>query len=73
MLESSELIEKFIDEHLPKIADADNIPDEFEKFWQEEKVLALGKICEEENLEIWNLSKNGMGKRLELLGVKEGS
>ncbi|WP_369125045.1 hypothetical protein [Desulfogranum marinum] len=55
------------------MADADNIPDEFEKFWQEEKVLALGKICEEENLEIWNLSKNGMGKRLELLGVKEGS
>lgn len=46
-----ELIEKFIDEHLPKIDDADNISDEFEKFWQEEQVLALGKICEEENLD----------------------
>ncbi|TKB06079.1 type I restriction endonuclease subunit R [Desulforhopalus sp. IMCC35007] len=46
-----ELIEKFIDEHLPKVDDADDIPDEFEKFWQEEKVLALGKICEEENLD----------------------
>ncbi|MBM9514994.1 type I restriction endonuclease subunit R [Desulfobulbus marinus] len=46
-----ELIEKFIDEHLPKIHDADNIPDEFERFWQDEKVLALGKICKEENLD----------------------
>jgi type I restriction enzyme R subunit len=46
-----ELIEKFIDEHLPKIDDADNIPDEFEKFWQDEKVLALGKLCEDENLD----------------------
>ncbi len=46
-----ELIEKFIDEQLPKIDDVDNIPDEFEKFWQEEKILALGKICEEEKLD----------------------
>lgn len=46
-----ELIEKFIDEHLPKIDDADNIPDAFEKFWQDEKVLALGKLCEDENLD----------------------
>lgn len=46
-----ELIEKFIEQNLPKIDDADNIPDEFEKYWQEEKVLALGKICEEENLD----------------------
>ncbi len=45
------MIEKFIDEHLPKIDDADNIPDEFEKFWQDEKVLALGKICKDENLD----------------------
>jgi type I restriction enzyme R subunit len=46
-----ELIEKFIEKHLPVIDDADNIPDEFEKYWQEQKVLALGKICEEENLD----------------------
>jgi len=46
-----ELIEKFIEEHLPKIDDADDIADEFEKYWQEQKVLALGKICEEENLD----------------------
>ena len=46
-----ELIEKFIEENLPKISDVDAIPDEFEKFWQDQKVLALHQLCEEENLD----------------------
>lgn len=46
-----ELIEKFIDENLPQIDDVDAIPDEFEKFWNEQKMLALGKICEDEHLD----------------------
>ena len=46
-----ELIEKFIEEQLPKIDDVDAIQDEFDKYWQEQKVLALNKICEEENLD----------------------
>jgi type I restriction enzyme, R subunit len=46
-----ELIEKFIDENLPKISNADNIQDEFEKYWQEQKVLALAKLCDEEHLD----------------------
>lgn len=46
-----ELIEKFIAEHLPHIDEADNIQDEFEKYWQEQKVLALEKLCEEEHLD----------------------
>jgi type I restriction enzyme, R subunit len=46
-----ELIEKFIEENLPKIDDADNIQDEFEKYWQEQKVLALAKLCDEESLD----------------------
>ncbi len=46
-----ELIEKFIEENLPFIDDVDAIQDEFEKFWKQEKVLALSKICEEENLD----------------------
>jgi len=45
------LIEKFIEENLPTIDDADNIDDEFEQYWQDQKVLALGKLCEEENLD----------------------
>ncbi|MFN5910833.1 MAG: type I restriction endonuclease subunit R, EcoR124 family, partial [Bacteroidota bacterium] len=46
-----ELIEQFIDENLPRISDLDSITDEFEKYWQEQKVLALHKLCEEENLD----------------------
>lgn len=46
-----ELIEKFINENLPLISDTDLIPDEFEKYWHDQKVLALGKLCEEENLD----------------------
>jgi type I restriction enzyme, R subunit len=46
-----ELIEKFIEENLPQISDADKIEDEFELYWQEQKVLALNSICEEENLD----------------------
>ncbi len=46
-----ELIEKFIAENLPYIDDVDAIPDEFEKYWNDQKVLALGKLCEEEQLD----------------------
>jgi type I restriction enzyme R subunit len=46
-----ELIEKFIEENLPKIADADNIQEEFEQYWQDQKVLALAKLCDEEQLD----------------------
>lgn len=46
-----ELIEKFIEENLPYIEDVDTIQDEFEKYWQEQKVLALGKLCEDEGLD----------------------
>lgn len=46
-----ELIEKFIDENLPIIHDADAIEDEFEKYWQDQKVKALHRMCEEENLD----------------------
>jgi type I restriction enzyme R subunit len=46
-----ELIEIFIDEHLPKISDVDTIPDEFEKYWNDQRVLALSDLCEEEHLD----------------------
>jgi len=46
-----ELIEKFINENLPYIEDMDCIQDEFEQFWNDQKVLALHKICGEENLD----------------------
>lgn len=46
-----ELIEKFINENLPLIEDMDKVQDEFEQFWNDQKVLALNQICEEENLD----------------------
>ena len=46
-----ELIEKFIEENLSNIIDIDNIEEEFEQYWQNQKVLALGKLCDEEHLD----------------------
>ncbi len=45
-----ELIEKFIQENLPHIEDTDTIPDEFEKFWNEEQKRALQDLIKTENL-----------------------
>lgn len=46
-----ELIEKFIQDHLPNIEDAELVTDEFEKYWEEQRLLKLKEICEEENLD----------------------
>jgi type I restriction enzyme R subunit len=46
-----ELIEKFIEENLPNVHDTDKIEDEFEQYWQDEKVKALHVLCEEEHLD----------------------
>lgn len=45
-----ELIEKFIQENLPAIADADDIPEEFDKFWTKEQLAAFKQLCKEEQL-----------------------
>lgn len=45
-----ELIEKFIQINLPEINDTDVIPDEFEKFWNEEQERAFKELVKEENL-----------------------
>jgi type I restriction enzyme R subunit len=46
-----ELIERFIHENLLKIEDSDNIPDEFENYWNRERVLAMEKLSQDENLD----------------------
>lgn len=45
-----ELIEKFIEENLPHISDGNNVNEEFEKFWNNEKIAAFDKIATEESL-----------------------
>ena len=52
-----ELIERFIDENLPNIEDSDNIPEEFEKFWNKERVKYIDKLVEEENIDKDKLEK----------------
>lgn len=47
-----ELIQKFIDENLPQITDADQVDDGFESFWKMEMEIATKQICEEENLSL---------------------
>lgn len=45
-----ELIEKFIEESLPKISDGDAVSVAFEEFWNQEKISAFEKIAKEESL-----------------------
>jgi len=45
-----ELIEKFIEENLPKIQDPDQVQDEFDKFWSEQQIKAFDILVKEENL-----------------------
>lgn len=45
-----ELIEKFIDENLPHINESESVNDEFETFWNKEKVEAFERIATEESL-----------------------
>lgn len=52
-----ELIEKFIRENIPHIEDSDDIPDEFETFWNKERQVAMSKLSKEENLDAEKLEK----------------
>jgi len=45
-----ELIERFIQENLPVIADTDDIQNEFDKFWNDEQQKAFSKLVADENL-----------------------
>lgn len=45
-----ELIEKFINENLPKLGEDDDVTEEFEKYWDEEQKAAFNKIITTESL-----------------------
>lgn len=47
-----ELIEKFIQANLPAIEDSDDIPQEFEKFWNEEQQKAFNQLVKDEKLSV---------------------
>lgn len=52
-----ELIEKFIEENLPVIAEVGDIPKAFENYIEEEKQIAFKTICAEEKLQPEKLNK----------------
>lgn len=50
-----DLIERFIEENLPKISKKEDVKSVFAKYWDQEKQKALAKIRDEENLVTGNL------------------
>ncbi len=46
------LIEKFIEENLPKVENADAVAEAFSEYWNEERQDALSEICKEEALDV---------------------
>ena len=52
-----ELIEKFIEQNLPKVGAAAEIPESFETFWEVERVAAFDQLCKEERLDADKLKK----------------
>ncbi len=46
-----DLIEKFIEDNLPKIPNSDDVEKEFEIFWDKEKRASMNKIIEDENID----------------------
>jgi type I restriction enzyme R subunit len=52
-----ELIEKFIEQNLPKLDSSAEIPDSFEDFWEKERVAAFDNLVKEEQLDAAKLKK----------------
>ncbi|MCA9347447.1 type I restriction endonuclease subunit R, partial [Candidatus Saccharibacteria bacterium] len=50
LMSKRELIEKFINSHIPQITDADEVEGKFEEFWSDEKAAAFEKMCNEEGI-----------------------
>jgi type I restriction enzyme R subunit len=46
-----ELIEKFIEQNLPKLDSSAEIPDSFEDFWDKERAAAFDQLVKEEQLD----------------------
>lgn len=50
MRSKRELIEKFIQENLPVLESTDDIPEAFDKYWNEEQQKAFNQLVKDENL-----------------------
>jgi len=52
-----ELIEKFIEENLPKLTQTDNVLSEFGEYWDKHKQAAFEKLCADEKIQPEQLQK----------------
>ena len=52
-----ELIERFIEENMPKIRNVAEIPETFEQFWEKERAEAFDRLVKEEQLDADKLTK----------------
>jgi type I restriction enzyme R subunit len=52
-----ELIEKFIEQYMPKLKDTAEIPECFEEFWEQERTTAFEELVKEEHLDADKLKK----------------
>lgn len=52
-----DLILKFIDENMPNVGSAANIPDTFEVYWEQQRRTAFDQLCKEEQLDADKLTK----------------
>lgn len=69
MRSKRELIEKFIDVHMPHASGNQTIESAFDSFWNEEKSKAITTICETEGLNagfLVNTEHHGSVRRVEI-------
>jgi len=52
-----ELVRKFIEENLPRVATAENVEAAFSDFWESERAKIIHQIAKEENIDIENLQE----------------
>jgi type I restriction enzyme, R subunit len=52
-----DLLEKFIEERLPTIEPQEKIETVFQNFWNQERIDAIGQLCQEENLKAENVQQ----------------
>ena len=57
LYDKQELIQKFIDENLPKMPNGQTVEEAFKHFWDVEKEAAYQKMCVEENLKVETMQK----------------
>lgn len=57
LVSKRDLIEKFINSHIPELKDSADVESRFEEFWSDEKAAAFEKMCQEEGIMTFKLQR----------------